>query len=94
MLQKETPPIVKTEYKKINIVNKETVVVEKVLAQEETIKEKANPTIEKVNQIKFIPTNVPIFDDSVLGVKTTSNDAFKNHNFGIKKHTNKPKNKI
>ena len=84
LLQKETPPIVKTEYKKINIVNKETVVVEKVLAQEETIKEKAKPTIEKVNQIKFIPTNVPIFDDSILGVKTTSSDAFKNHNFGIK----------
>ena len=84
LLQKETPPIVKTEYRKINIVNKETVVVEKVFAQEETIKEKAKPTIEKVNQIKFIPTNVPIFDDSILGVKTTSSDAFKNHNFGIK----------
>ena len=43
LLQKKTPPIVKTEYKKINIVNKETVVVEKVLAQEETIKEKVTP---------------------------------------------------
>jgi len=84
LLQKETPPIVKTEYKKINIVNKETVVVEKVLAQEEKTEEKRNPEIERVDQIKFVPMNVPVFDDNVIGVKTTSNDAFKNHNFGIK----------
>ena len=77
-----TPPVVKTEHKKINIINKETVVVEKVLSKKEKTTEPDLTTIEEtVQQIKFSAQNIPVFNDRVLGVKTTAENQFNKHLF-------------
>ena len=77
-----TPPVVKTEHKKINIINKETVVVEKVLSKKEKTKESdLTRREETVKQIKFSAQNIPVFNDRVLGVKTTADNQFNKHLF-------------
>ena len=79
---KKTPPVVKTEHKKINIINKETVVVEKILSKkEETREPDLTVTEEAVQQIKFSAQNIPVFNDRVLGVKTTAENQFNKHLF-------------
>lgn len=81
--KESAPPVVKKEHQTINIINKETVVVEKVLLKEE----EPEPTIKapkQVNQIKFSSTNVPVFNDKVLGVKTGPTSSFSTHDFGKK----------
>ena len=63
--------------------SKDTVVVEKVLLKEE----EPEPIVkapQKVNQIKFSSTNVPVFNDKVLGVKTGLTSSFSTHDFGKK----------
>lgn len=89
LLEKISPPVVKTEHQTINIVNKETVVVEKVLVKKEPEEEPSIP--QEVNQIKFSATNIPIFNDKILGVKTGSADNFKEHSFGKKSITTSQK---
>lgn len=81
--KESAPPVVKKEHQTINIINKETVVVEKVLLKEEE-PEPITKAPQKVNQIKFSPTNVPVFNDKVLGVKTGPTSSFSAHDFGKK----------
>ena len=80
--RESAPPVVKTEHKKINIINKETVVVEQILAKkEEKTEVDLKTTDEPVKQIKFSAINIPVFNDKVLGVKTTSENQFNQHLF-------------
>ena len=82
--KKASPPVVKTEHKKINIINKETVVVEQVLAKKEP-KEKETPKPlkpeESMQKIKFSAANVPVFNDKIMGIKTTDENQFNKHLF-------------
>lgn len=82
--KKASPPIVKTEHKKINIINKETVVVEQVLAKKKSTQEKTSkpPKPEKpIQKIKFSAANVPVFNDKIMGVKTSGENQFNKHLF-------------
>ena len=82
--KKPSPPIIKTEHKKINIVNKETVVVEQVLAKKKIIKEEKSEPLkpqETMSKIKFTAANIPIFNDKIRGVKTSAENQFNKHLF-------------
>jgi hypothetical protein len=82
--KKPSPPIIKTEHKKINIVNKETVVVEQVLAKKKIIKEEKSEPLkpqEVMSKIKFTAANIPIFNDKIRGVKTSAENQFNKHLF-------------
>ena len=82
--KKPSPPIVKTEHKKINIINKETVVVEQVLAKKKPTQEKTSKPLkpkEPIQKIKFSAANVPVFNDKITGVKTSGENQFNKHLF-------------
>ena len=82
--KKLSPPVIKTEHKKINIVNKETVVVERVLAKKKTTEEENRELLkpkETTLKIKFSAANIPVFNDKILGVKTSGENQFNKHLF-------------
>ena len=81
--QELSPLVVKTEHKKINIINRETIVVEQVLSKKEEIKDEEDTLNikEKDKQIKFSIANSPVLKNKILGIKTTGENQFNKHLF-------------
>ena len=78
--KKTEPLIITTQHKNINIINKETVVIEQVILPEENQKGKKEIPKSKPKEKKPKPD----LGHNINGIKTPLNDKMKQHQFGQK----------
>jgi len=90
------PLVIKTQHKNINIVNKETVVVEQIiLTENKKLKDKTEEELTDNNFFEQEKNNPPKIDlgHNILGIRTPREDKLHKHLFGQKSVTKTQKTK-